>query len=113
MFDRQGLLSAGAGLLIVWAGLLAGCGSGSGDSEDMAGPFPVSAVVAKVERDLVEERVVVVGSLEAKNEVTILSELAAEVVEISFEEGQAVSKGDILFRLDDLRSRAQLEQAQA
>jgi len=111
MFEGQGRLSMGVVLLLVGAGFLTGCGEG--EPEGMAGGFPVSAVVAKAERELVEDQVVVVGSLDARNEVTIVSELDATVTEILFKEGQSVSKGDILFRLDGVRTGAQLEQAQA
>jgi membrane fusion protein (multidrug efflux system) len=73
----------------------------------------MSAVVARAEARDVEETVVVVASLAAKDAVTFISELDAKVVEILFEEGDLVKEGDPLFRLDETRTRARLDEAEA
>jgi membrane fusion protein (multidrug efflux system) len=69
--------------------------------------------VARAERQTVEDRVVVVATLESKDTITVLSELDATVKEIAFSEGQAVRRGDSLIFLDDVRTRAELDEAEA
>jgi membrane fusion protein (multidrug efflux system) len=75
--------------------------------------FFVSAVVAPVSAETVSDTVAVVGSLEARDTVEVLSEVAANVVEILFTEGDPVRKGDILVRLDDAKLSARLAEARA
>jgi membrane fusion protein (multidrug efflux system) len=75
--------------------------------------FFVSAVVAPVSAETVSDTVAVVGSLEARDTVEVLSEVAANVVEILFTEGDPVRKGDVLVRLDDAKLSARLAEARA
>ena len=48
------------------------------------------------------------GTLEANEEIDIRSEISGIVESINFEEGAKVSKGQILFRVNDIELRAQL-----
>lgn len=48
------------------------------------------------------------GSLEANEEIDIRSEVSGVVESINFEEGSKVSKGQVLFRVNDIELRAQL-----
>ncbi len=75
--------------------------------------FFVSAVVAPASVETVRDTVVVVGSLEARDTVEVQSEVAANVVEVLFTEGDQVRKGDVLIRLDDAKLSARLAEAQA
>ena len=52
------------------------------------------------------------GSIEANEQVEIRSEVAGIVESISFKEGSDVSKGQVLFKVNDLELRAQFTQAQ-
>lgn len=51
------------------------------------------------------------GSIEANEQVEIRSEVSGIVESINFREGTAVSKGQILFKVNDVELRAQLTQA--
>lgn len=57
--------------------------------------------------------VAAVGSLRSRDSVVLRSELAGRIVEINFTEGGKVTQGQVLVRLDDSVSKAQLQQAQA
>lgn len=48
------------------------------------------------------------GTLEANEEIDIRSEISGIVESINFEEGAKVSKGQVLFRVNDIELRAQL-----
>lgn len=50
------------------------------------------------------------GSIEANEQVDIRSEVSGIVESINFEEGTMVSKGQILFKVNDIELRAQLAQ---
>ncbi|NDP26214.1 MAG: efflux RND transporter periplasmic adaptor subunit [Flavobacterium sp.] len=51
------------------------------------------------------------GSIEANEQVEIRSEVSGIVESINFQEGSNVSKGQLLFKVNDLELRAQLAQA--
>lgn len=51
------------------------------------------------------------GSLEANEQVEIRSEVSGIVESINFQEGSNVSKGQLLFKVNDIELRAQLAQA--
>lgn len=102
-FKRAGLLGLS---------FLAGCGkppSGSGDYGD----FPVTAVVATAHTRILEDKISLVGSLHAIDTVDLVSEIDARIVDIHFEEGQPVQKGDVLIRFDDRKLAASLAQTSA
>jgi membrane fusion protein (multidrug efflux system) len=93
---------------------LAGCGKPPPPQQGgPQGDFPVSAVVARAEEKVVEDQILLVATLAAKEEVTLVSELDAVVTEITFEEGQAVNKDDFLFRFDSVQTEARVEEAEA
>ncbi len=50
------------------------------------------------------------GTLEANEEIELRSEVSGIVESINFEEGTKVSKGQVLFRVNDIELRAQLSQ---
>ena len=59
------------------------------------------------------ETVSSVGNFAANESVVIRPEIDGRIVEIAFEEGQAVKRGQLLFRLDAAIYQAQLAEAQA
>lgn len=84
--------------------LLSAC---SGDEQDKAAPSaaggamqgtPVTA--RAVERSTIYEREVTLGTVHAKQAPTIAAEVAARVVKIHADEGQAVREGQLLAELD-------------
>ena len=85
----------------------------------LASPAPSSAPPATaVETAIVkgarlDRSIEAVGSLVSNESVIVSPEIAGRVTEILFEEGAAVKKGDVLFRLDDSILKAQMSQARA
>lgn len=96
-----------AGLAVVF---LAGCGK---KEAAPAGGFAVNVVGFKVATRAIEEKINLVGTLEANEQVEIKSEIDGVVDEIAFDEGQPVKKDDVLFSIDHNKLQAALQQAQA
>jgi membrane fusion protein, multidrug efflux system len=74
-------------------------------------PTPVEA--ALVQTSTVEDRFDAVGSIEAHDAVTIVSEIDAIVKELPFAEGTTIEKGALIAQLDDAQLLAQLARASA
>lgn len=68
----------------------------------------VSGMVIKPEK--FEDYLSLSGSLEANEQIDLHSEISGVVESISFEEGQKVERGQVLFRVNDIELRAQLSQ---
>ena len=77
------------------------------------GPPVVPVEAAEVQSGPLSERVTAVGSLASNESVIVRPEIAGRVVEIAFEEGQPVKKGDLLIRLDDSLNNAELAETEA
>ena len=76
-------------------------------------PPPETVTSAVVKADSWETALTAVGTLNAVQGVTIAAELAGKVVEIAFEAGTHVTKGNILLRQDTSSEEAQLPGAVA
>ena len=74
-------------------------------------PTAVTTTVAKRERW--QPALSAVGSLRAVNGVTVSTDLAGIISEISFQSGTTVKKGDLLVKLDSQQEEAQLRSAEA
>ena len=69
----------------------------------------VSGIIAKTE--IFDNNLSLSGSIEANEQVEIRSEVSGIVESINFKEGSFVSKGQLLFKVNDAELRAQLTQA--
>ena len=78
-----------------------------------AGPREIPVEAAEVAVGPLSERITAVGSLASNESIIVRPEVAGRVVELGFEEGQPVKKGDLLVRLDDSLNRAELDEAEA
>jgi len=76
-------------------------------------PPPETVTAAAVRADSWEAALTAVGTLNAVQGVTLAADLAGKVVEIAFEAGTPVKKGDILLRQDTSSEEAQLPGAKA
>jgi membrane fusion protein, multidrug efflux system len=76
-------------------------------------PPPATVSVAKVQSETWSEDLTAVGTLSAVQGVTVAAELSGKVVQIAFEAGSAVRKGDLLVRQDTSTEEAQLPGALA
>jgi membrane fusion protein (multidrug efflux system) len=101
--------AAGAALGLV-AALAAGCGRGGPGGH---GEMVVNVVVFASRQQAVQERVPLVGTLEANEAVALMSELDGTVETVRFEEGQPVAAEDVLLEFDRGKLRASLAAAVA
>ena len=76
-------------------------------------PPPETVTTAVVRAESWETSLSAVGSLTAVQGVTVAAELSAKVVEIAFEPGAKVKRGDLLIRQDTSVEEAQLPGAEA
>jgi membrane fusion protein (multidrug efflux system) len=74
---------------------------------------PVNVAVAPVRTGTVIERAESVGTVRAREAVTITAKVTGMVTAIRFQEGQRVAAGEALLLLDDGALRAELDQARA
>ncbi|MGZ5432071.1 MAG: efflux RND transporter periplasmic adaptor subunit [Thermoanaerobaculia bacterium] len=74
-------------------------------------PEAVTTVIAK--RESWATTVNAIGSVAAVNGVTVSADLPGIITAIAIDSGRAVSKGDVLVRLDTRQERAQLAAAEA
>jgi membrane fusion protein, multidrug efflux system len=88
-----------------------GCGSGPGGGRFQMPPTAVETVSVKPQQ--VADRFVSVGNIEAGEWVRVVSEIDGVVVQIPFLEGRAISRGDIVAKLDDAQLEAELQRAEA
>lgn len=75
------------------------------------GGVPVEAV--KVALAPMPQAITAVGSLRSDESVTLRPEVAGRISAIAFQEGQRVTKGDVLVRLDPAVPEAEAQQARA
>ena len=82
------------------------------DSKDKGGgkgkPMRVTGIVVKPQS--FDNNLSLSGSIEANEQVEIRSEVSGVVESINFTEGSNVSKGQLLFKVNDIELRAQLGQ---
>lgn len=81
----------------------------SNDKSGKDKPMNVSGIVVKPQT--FNSNLSLSGSLEANEQVDIRSEVSGIVENIYFNEGSIVSKGQVLFKVNDIELRAQLGQA--
>ncbi len=73
--------------------------------------LPVKAHIVKPER--LSKMVISTGSIMANEEVELRSEVAGKIVQINFKEGSAVSKGELLVKINDADLQAQLRRVES
>jgi len=79
----------------------------------MAGPPVIPVALAKATRESVPTEIRVVGTVSASAVVQMKSQIAGELTEVHFSEGQNVKKGDLLFQIDPRPYQDALRQAEA
>jgi len=94
------------------AASLASCAGGKKGAGGFQMP-PVPVEVSDVRAQTVRDQFRAVGTLEAENDVTIVSENAGMVRSLTFREGQPVRKGALLAQLDDRELRADAQRTEA
>jgi len=106
-----------AGLTVIFAATaLAGCNSGKASvarSDLDSAPTPLPVHVTMAETMDIHAAYHAASAIVADAEAPILARIDGQIVEILVEEGDSVSKGQILARLDGDRLRLEMRQAQA
>jgi RND family efflux transporter MFP subunit len=72
---------------------------------------PVRVIVGEVAQKSLNERVSAIGDGRALRSVTVRAEAMGRIVETGFEAGGYVSRGDVLYRLDDAAEKIEVERA--
>lgn len=83
----------------------------SGEGQFSMPPMPVE--VAEVKMQVVSEKFEAVGTIEAIEEITVVSEINAAVVDLPFIEGSQINKGELIAQLDDSQIAAEVLSAEA
>jgi membrane fusion protein (multidrug efflux system) len=106
------LYAAGIVLALILA--CAGCGGdGAGQGGGPGGMPPMPVETADASATGMTDEFTVVGDLDAEYEIAIVAEIAARVLELPFQEGQSVRRGERIARLDDAQLQAEFERAEA
>lgn len=92
--------------------VLTGC-KGGGPYGHGAGGFAVNVVAEPVKAEKIEEKISLVGNLQADEAVEIKNQIDGLIQEIGFTEGQTVKAGQMLFVIDADKLKATLAQTQA
>ncbi len=74
-------------------------------------PTPVEVATVKVQKMV--DKFEAVGTIEAIEEITVVSEIDARVVSLPFNEGGYIKKGDIIAQLDDSQLAAEVSRTEA
>jgi RND family efflux transporter MFP subunit len=94
--------------------LLAGCGQQDGVAKASSPTTGMTVSVAHVSQAIVNERVAVLGSVNAWEEIILAARSSGlAVVEVLVTENEHVNRGDVLVRLDDRILNAQIAQQRA
>lgn len=104
-------------IAILICGVLAACrqgNAGNGHSARAGGPVPAVPVgVATVKERDFPVYLTGLGSVQAFNTVSLKSRVDGQIMQVNFQEGQDVRKGDLLIVIDERPFKVALDQAQA
>lgn len=92
---------------------LAGCKQATTASKGPGKPPAAPVVVGKATTVSIPIEVAVVGTTEASETVQVKPQVAGQILQVSFSEGQLVDKGALLFQIDDRPYQQSLAQAEA
>ena len=85
--------------------------SGAPPAPARTGRIPVETAVAQL--GVATSDIVAVGSLQSDESVKIAPEIAGRIAEIAFKEGEKVKEGDVLVKLDEALTQAEVDEAEA
>jgi len=88
------------------------CSDDQGAGQQFSMP-PMPAEVVSVKMRKMTDTFEAVGTIEAVEEITIVSEIDAVIKSLPFKEGSFIKKGDLVVQLDDVQLVAELARAEA
>lgn len=93
---------------------VAGCSDRPGSAQTPPARAPAVPVgVAAAERKPVPVTLVAVGNVQAYTTVSVKSQIAGQLVQVHFKEGEEVARGDLLFTIDQRPLQASVRQVEA
>ena len=110
LFPDRARAAARALVALLGVTFAAGCQKGPGGGFSMP-PMPVETAIVTPRN--VADRFDAVGTIEAGEAITVVTEIDASVEALPFREGQPVAKGALLAQLDDETASAELKRAEA
>jgi multidrug efflux system membrane fusion protein len=104
-----------SGLACLGLGLVSACSNQSAAASRRGGDpgAPVPVVTAKVAQKTVPVDIAAIGNVEASTTIVIQSQVTGTLIEVLFNEGDFVKKGQHLFTIDPRPFQAAVEQANA
>ncbi len=90
---------------------IAGCSKNQAAERFTPPPTPIE--MAKVKVGKVTDQFDAVGTIEAINSITVVSEIDALVRDLPFKEGAPIEQGGLIAQLDDVQLKAELNRASA
>ena len=91
---------------------LSGCGGNKGGAGGFSMP-PMPVEVAQVSTQRVSDKFEAVGTIEALEAITVVSEIDGSVVSLPFLEGSEIKRGGIIAKIDDSQLAAEVSRAEA
>jgi len=112
---RRLFVFGGVGLLAAAVVLFAYFGTeiSANERKGSKGPSAIPVSVAPVLQEVVPLRLLAIGNVEAYATVSVKARVDGQIVEVGFKEGDEVSHGRVLFKIDPRPYEAALRQAQA
>ena len=107
-FNQFWLLSS---IMIISISLLTTCGDQNAGGQFSMPPMPVE--ITEVKMQIVSEKFEAVGTIEAIEEITVVSEINASVIELPYVEGSHIKQGELIAQLDDSQLAAEVIRAEA
>ena len=98
-------------ILIIFI-LINGCSDDKATGNGFTFP-PTPVEVASVKTQKMVDKFEAVGTIEAIDEITVVSEIDASVISLPFDEGSFIKKGDLIAQLDDSQLAAEVSRNEA
>ncbi len=92
--------------------VVTGCSRNAGGGGRFSMP-PIPVEVAHARSQTVQDRFEAVGTIEANEAITVVSEIDAAVVSLPFREGSYLQRGTLIAQLDDSQLAAEVQRASA
>jgi multidrug efflux system membrane fusion protein len=110
---RNGLMAAVLVLAVAACGGKPDGANGKAADKDKAGDAPVPVTVVAAQQRDVEVQATALGTVAAQNTVTVSPQVGGQLMSLNFREGEPVSKGQVLARIDARSAQASYDEAAA